>query len=181
MVEVSIMDAKFTGSILPPWIAEVEVILKYSDDPVLQRRTAREAKAVLGSWFSTKVHEYLFMNVRTPGHESREQIMASCFYLTGYICNDLVLQACLKNGLVVKEESWYEYVDRRDTPPNFRYTWISNEYHYEGFQRLDRHILENQLDAYQTAQRFPHSRSSIPVQAPVWKPKRPKVQTTEQP
>ena len=59
VVEVSIVDARFTGSVLPPWIAEVELILKYSDETLLQRRTAREAKAILGVWFTLKISEYL--------------------------------------------------------------------------------------------------------------------------
>ena len=40
LIEVSIVDARFTGTVLPPWIAKVELILKYSDEAVLQRRTA---------------------------------------------------------------------------------------------------------------------------------------------
>ena len=63
VVEVSIIDARFTGSVLPPRIAEVELILKYSNQSTLQRRTAREAKAILGVGFTLKISENLSANV----------------------------------------------------------------------------------------------------------------------
>ena len=181
LLEVSIVDARFTGTVLPPWIAEVELILKYSDEAVLQRRTAREAKAILGVWFTLKVSEYLSMNVLTPGHEHREQIMAACLYQTGYILDDLVLRAALKNGLVIAEENWFEYADNReDGPPSYRYSWISKEDPYDRYKRLDKRIRENQVHRYEVAKRFPGGQTPIPVLTPVWKPKRAKIGTPDQ-
>ena len=173
---------RFTGSVVPPWIAEVELILKFSDELVLQRRTAREAKAILGPWFKLKISEYIALNIRTPGHENREQLMASCLYQTGFILDEYVLRAALKNGLVIAEESWFQFCDNREgCPPSYRYNWISNEDPYERFRRLDKRVRDNQQHMYEMSKRYPSSSASIPVATPVWKPKRPKTQPSELP
>ena len=178
VVEVSIVDARFTGSVLPPWIAEVELILKYSDESVLQRRTAREAKAILGVWFTLKISEYLSSNVRTPGHEHREQVMAACLYQTGHILDDLVLRAALRNGLVVAEEDWFEYADNREGgPPSYRYSWISNEDPYDRYKRLNKRIREDQVLRYEMAKRCPANRTPIDVRTPTWSSKRVKPES----
>ena len=173
VIEVSIVDARFTGSVLPPWIAEVELILKYSDESVLQRRTAREAKAILGPWFTVKISEYLSSNVRTPGHERREQVMAACLYQTGHILDDHVLRAALKNGLVVAESDWFEYADNREAgPPSYRYCWISNEDPYDRYKRLNKRIREDLVTRYELSKRVPANRAPIDPRTPTWSLKR---------
>ena len=173
VVEVSIVDARFTGSVLPPWIAEVELILKYSNQTNLQRRTAREAKAILGVWFTLKVSEYLSANVQNSGHEHREQMMAATLYQTGHILDDLVLRAALKNGLVVAEEKWFDYVDNRDCgPPSYRYSWVTNEDLYDRYKRLDKRIREDQVHRYELAKRCSHAQTPVSTKTPTWSMKR---------
>ena len=84
-----------------------------------------------------------------------------------------MLRAALKNGLVVAEESWFEYADNREGgPPRYRYSWITNEDPYDRYKRLDKRIRENQVLRYEMAKRYSGTQTPLTVRTPSWSSKR---------